>query len=185
VSAIDNEDLIEQWRPVIGYELTYEVSSHGRVRSLARTWVTGASKGVITLTPRILKAATLKNGYMRVDLSIQGKAKHMSVHRLVCHAFNGDPKPNEVARHMNGRKSDNHFRNLAWGSYSQNNGDDKRQQGTIMVGIRHHKAKLCDAQVLEIRRMAKTMPRRDVAAMFGVCKGTIARIAANKTWRHI
>jgi hypothetical protein len=29
---------IEEWRPVVGFENSYEVSSFGRVRSLDRSW---------------------------------------------------------------------------------------------------------------------------------------------------
>ena len=33
----DKQPTIERWKPVKGYEGIYEVSSHGRVRSLDRT----------------------------------------------------------------------------------------------------------------------------------------------------
>jgi NUMOD4 motif. len=32
---------MEIWKPIKGYEGLYEISNYGRVKSLARTWVTG------------------------------------------------------------------------------------------------------------------------------------------------
>ena len=46
--------------------------------------------------------------------------KTMRVHRLVCEAFNGKPKPGQVCMHLNEDASDNRPENLAWGTQKQN-----------------------------------------------------------------
>lgn len=61
--------MIEEWRPVVGYEGLYEVSNLGRVKSLH-----SRNKGGI----RALK--TKKKGYLAVTLCRAGKLKTITVH---------------------------------------------------------------------------------------------------------
>lgn len=65
---------LEEWRPVVGYEGLYEVSSNGRVKSLKRTCPTkgGARR---TVNERIMMASPDGNGYMSVPLSKDSKHK--------------------------------------------------------------------------------------------------------------
>jgi hypothetical protein len=98
----------ELWRPVLGAEGRYEVSSLGRVRSLLRK------------TPQVLKPSTGTHGYSILYIYVDGKRRMRSVHQLVAEAFIG-PRPDEVdVRHLNGVKSDCRAANLAFGSRSQN-----------------------------------------------------------------
>lgn len=48
----------EIWKPVIGFEGLYEVSSHGKIKSLQRK-VPHKSSGTITVRERILKPGVL------------------------------------------------------------------------------------------------------------------------------
>jgi hypothetical protein len=131
----------EEWRPVVGHEALYEVSSLGRVRSVDRV-VPHSLYGTARLTGRILKqqkspAAT----YASVGFGSHGK---YYVHRLVLDAFVGPKPEGMVSCHANGDHLDNRIENLRYDTYSANIYDAVRH-GTYSNGqskkthcIRHH-----------------------------------------------
>ena len=99
-------DNVEIWKPVVGYEGLYEVSSFGRVRSLdrlvnRRNGSFGLKKGK-TLKPHINRL-----GYKMIGLSMDGKCKHYMVHRLVAQAFIPNTENNPCVDHINTDKTDN------------------------------------------------------------------------------
>ena len=105
----------EQWRPVVGQEGAYEVSSEGRVRSLPR--IVKTKRGALRPYPgRMLKPVLQPNGYYTVGI----KRKLRTVHSLVAESFIG-PRPEglEVC-HNNGRPLDNRAENLRYGTTSEN-----------------------------------------------------------------
>ena len=111
----------EEWRPVVGYEGAYEVSSLGRVRSLDRV-IQRRGQGAMRIKGRLLRPATnWALPYPSVQLS--GGARHY-VHELVATAFHG-PRPEQSweCRHLNGDPVDNRRENLAWGTSSENSYD--------------------------------------------------------------
>ena len=71
--------LTEDWRPVVGYEGWYEVSSLGRVRR--------ARPGLGARVGHILSPQLSNNGYLMVPLCREGCRRYRSVHRLVGEAF--------------------------------------------------------------------------------------------------
>lgn len=111
-----------EWRPVCGYETSYEVSSDGRVRSIDRIiWKVNPRSHDIRAfrhRGRELKAAThSKTGYRFVQLGI---STSKMVHRLVARAFVQNPKDYPIVDHINGNKTDNSFENLRWTTVSLN-----------------------------------------------------------------
>ena len=110
---------VEQWKPVHGYEGIYEVSSHGRVRSLDRT-VTYSDGHVRSHKGKVLRATLNPGGYPVVSLYRQGRPKNCYVHALVAEAFFGTrPKGMEVC-HNDGDPTNNHLDNLRYGTRSDN-----------------------------------------------------------------
>lgn len=109
----------EKWLPVVGYEGYYEVSDHGRVRSVDRMVRSGAT-GSVWLAGRTLRPGTGRTGHLRVSLSREGRQTTHSVHALVLTAFIGR-RPDEMeACHTNGDEKDNRLENLRWGTRSDN-----------------------------------------------------------------
>jgi len=102
---------VEEWRDIEGYEGSYQVSSHGRVRSLDRVEIN--KNGVRRqLKGKILKSVVLKSGYLKVAL---GGGYHILVSRLVCEVFNGPPPFSDYqCDHIDSNPKNNHFSNLQW-----------------------------------------------------------------------
>lgn len=102
---------MEEWRPVVGYEGVYEVSSIGRVARVA------GGRGA---TPGIKKLATQLRGYKQVALSKDNVQRTRNVHQLVAEAFLG-PRPEgmEVC-HNNQKHGDNRVENLRYDTHKAN-----------------------------------------------------------------
>lgn len=95
------------WKPVIGYEGIYEVSSTGAIRNIK--------------TGHILKAKEERNGYMRVHLSKNGIAKSVLLHRIVAEAFLENPENLPTVNHIDENKQNNNACNLEWCDMSYQN----------------------------------------------------------------
>ena len=128
---------LEQWKPVHGYEEIYEVSSHGRVRSVDRT-VTCSDGKVHRYKGKVLSACLSKRGgYPLVNLRDQGKGQTRYVHSLVAEAFIGSrPEGMEVC-HNDGDSTNNHLDNLRYDTSSDNE-LDKVRHGTHHEAVKTH-----------------------------------------------
>ena len=109
----------ERWLPVNGYEGIYEVSSHGRVRSVDRT-VTYSNGQVRRYKGKVRRTPLNQDGYPRVNLSHQGEDKTRTVHSLVAEAFIGARPENMEVCHSDGDPTNNHLDNLRYGTPSDN-----------------------------------------------------------------
>ena len=105
-------NIIEQWKPVKGYEELYEVSNLGRVKSLNYNH---------TGKERILKPGKVGNGYLQVGLWKNGKEKRFLVHRLVAIAFLPNPEGLPEVNHRNEDKTNNVVSNIEWCDAKYNN----------------------------------------------------------------
>lgn len=130
---------------------------------------------------------TTPEGYLRVRLTLPGQLrKNAAIHRLVCLAFHGSPKPSQTqVRHLNGIKTDNRPDNLAWATPGEN-GRDKVLLGETAIGSANGASVLHEYEVMVI----KEMTLRGVAALclseaFDVTASTINRILSGAAWSHI
>jgi len=99
--------IIEEWRPVVGFEGLYEVSNIGRVRSLTRY-------------KKVIKPIITNSGYYQYQLWHNGVCRVGLAHRLVAQAFipNVDNKP--IVNHIDEDKLNNSVENLEWTTHIEN-----------------------------------------------------------------
>lgn len=115
----------EEWRPIAGYEGSYEVSNHGRVRSLDRQ-VRSKGSGYRTSPGVILRQWNHQFGYKQVALRQHGQCHKKHVHSLVLTAFRGPRPAGMVTCHNDGDPANNHIDNLRWDTESSNRRDSVR-----------------------------------------------------------
>jgi hypothetical protein len=171
--------MLEEWRPVVGFEGIYEVSSLGRVRGVDRNLSDGRRwKG------RIISQKTGSRGHKSVRLSRADVHFWIGVHRLVLEAFVGPcPAPGMNGAHNDGIPAHNFPSNLRWDT-ARGNHADKRAHGTLLWGERNALAKLSSNDVLEIRRLKSSgKTQREIAGMFHVTEANISSIVRGKTWK--
>jgi len=118
----------EEWRPVVGYELYYQVSNLGRVRSLDRIVVPKDGR-VRRKYGKILSLGLTDTGRLTVALSVSNMARSWHVPNLVLAAFVGPCPPGMECCHNNGIATDNQLTNLRWDTHSANM-FDKQSHGT-------------------------------------------------------
>lgn len=112
------ENFVEEWRPIVGFEGLYEVSSLGRIKALSKT-VTRKSISY-KLKEKILKPQPSGNGYLKICLHNNGRKKFLFVHRLVAEAFLPNPKNKPCIDHINTIRDDNRVNNLKWCTQKEN-----------------------------------------------------------------
>lgn len=119
---------MENWRPVVGFESSYEVSDRGAVRSLDRRVRSGGDGRTRLSRGRVLSASkeSRDRGHLSVQLWDGNKSTRRAVHHLVLEAFVGPCPPGLEALHHDDNGSNNVLANLRWGTRSENIADRLR-----------------------------------------------------------
>jgi NUMOD4 motif/HNH endonuclease len=162
--------LNEQFKPIVGWEDRYEVSSLGRIVSYCR------GKSFKKLTPT-------KDGYLIVTLCRDGRTETELVSRLVAKAFVPNPSNRPDVNHEDGHKHNNRADNLEWVTKLENNRHAIRMGLTQINGSDNPNARLSSKDILRIRKSKK--PLRRLARIFGVHFGHIWNIQKRKRWAHV
>ena len=176
---------VEIWKPVVGYEGYYDVSSQGRVRSVER--LTIRSDGSALTIPQAIKKQHLnkRDQYLQVGLCRDGRSKTYRVHVLVANAFLERPAGDVEVCHGYLGSMVNAVNNLRWDTHHANVSDAIRQ-GTFCRGQRRPQSKLTDAIVSTARiRHAAGESALSIASEFGVHWTTMGRMLRGETWRHV
>jgi len=172
--------MTEVWKPAIGFEGLYEISSIGRCRRIRSAY------GV----PRI---RVLRPGYNRgyafyvlVDREIR---KNLRPHRMVYEAFVGPIPEGMQINHKNGKKADNRLENLEVVTPSENTMHGFRVLGRKPVinafpGDLNPRAKLKKSQLPEIFKLrALGWSQQRIADKFGIDQTNISRVLRGDTWK--
>ena len=173
------DSTLEEWRPTVGYEGLYEVSSHGRIRRVSPTHLNRNVGGL--LNP--WSAAD----YHRVELCIEGNNATFGVHQLVAEAFLGPCPPDREVNHKNGVKHDNRAENLEYLTHQENMAHAGQVLGVMgSRGTKNGRSKLTEGQVQEARdRHAGGESCPMIAKRFGVGRLAIQRVVNGKRWNHV
>lgn len=164
----------EIWKPVIGVDGLYSVSSEGRVKRNSSN--------------RILSQFKVGGGsvkYMAVAMRVNGAHDQRRVHRMVLESFVGPCPDGMAGAHGDGNSQNNKLSNLRWATPKENS-DDMRDHGTRAMGSRHGYSKLNESDILAIRnRIVGGEKNRSIAKDYGVSISTIHCIRHNRTWKHV
>ncbi len=163
----------------------YRIGDDGSVWSCRNL---GGLKGHVGNVPRVgskwrrLKTALQKTGYH--TLMFGDRTTH-AVHRLVLIGFTGQPPAGMVACHNDGDSTNNHLRNLRWGTWKSNSADRDRH-GTMRRGSSNHRAIATEIAVLKIRRdYASGVKIKVIAANSGLSYGCVWDIVKRRRWVHV
>ena len=122
----------EVWKPIKDFP-NYEVSNHGRIRSLERTiYLDNGTER--TIGGRILAQGTTSRGYKNVCIRNEHGPLTRNVHRLVMETHAPNPENLPIINHVDEDQTNNHINNLEWCTYSHNathNGVNIRRSKTV------------------------------------------------------
>lgn len=165
--------LMEEWKPVVGYEEYYEVSSLGKVRRSCDGQRRGIKAGFE------LKPHLSGSGYLFVGLYNRDTKKTHStlLHNVVTAAFLGPKPPGIQVNHIDGNKLNPALSNLEY----LTGGDNQRH--AFQLGLM--KKALSTAQVREIRLYEGKLSSRAIAAIFGISPTTVQYIWKRVYWANL
>lgn len=169
--------MTEVWKSIYLYKGLYEVSSRGRVRSLDRKIKT--VRGVWNYSGKVLQQSVNQKGYPYLVLCLSGYFVTFRTHRLVAKAFVCNPKSKPQVNHIDGNKTNNHSRNLAWVTNSEN------QIHSLDNDLR--KTKLQKEDIKYIRKLHGTgwFTYYTLGDMFGVDFTTIGKAVIKSNWGRV
>ena len=110
----------EIWKPIKGFEGSYEVSTLGNVRSVDRV-IVYPNGGKRLRKGRELSQATNVRGYKCVVLCTQNSRKNYMVHRLVAETHVPNPSNLPCINHKDEITTNNNVSNLEWCTHKYNN----------------------------------------------------------------
>lgn len=181
--------MTETWRPTVGFEGSYEVSDHGRVRSVDRvkeyTRRDQYSGNLITVQRqhkgRILKPGPNSSGHLTVVL---GRGNTKMVHVLVLESFIGPCPDGHECCHHDDIPVNNALGNLRWGTRSDNLFDAVRN-GRKAVGEQHQNAKLKGSDIPNIISATGRGCITRLARELGVNESTIRQVRMGRSWASV
>jgi hypothetical protein len=176
---------MEIWKPVVGHEQFYEVSSEGNFRSLPREVFMATHSEVRGGNPI---NPYPKGKYLYVSLRIkQNNIACLGAHTMVCAAFHGTkPTPQHVCNHKNGNKYDNRADNLEWMTVKENAEHAVKVLDVYRRGVGHPSSKLSENDVQKIRSLSSSgASYGTLARRFDVSKQTIQGIVLRRAWTHV
>lgn len=104
---------MEIWKPIEGFESSYEVSNKGNVRSVDRIVYFSDGRKYFK-KGKVLKPIRNSDGYLQVQLNYRQVMKTAKVHRLVAVAFIPNPEQLLEVNHKDEDKTNNNANNLEW-----------------------------------------------------------------------
>ena len=174
----------EIWLPVVGYEGLYEISSHGRLKTIRPRG--GCNGGSIPRSKDgILRPGKNTCGYLQATLfDLNSARKRIHIAELVLTAFVGARPEGHQAGHKNAIRDDNRKENLEWQTPQQNM-DQRTDDGHTRFGEAHGMSKITEAEAAEIIDLKGFITQENLSILYGLSRASISFIQNGKTWKHL
>ena len=161
---------MEEWADITGWEGYYQISTLGRVRSLARG---PHSKEKILKVKRSLTRSTF------VELSRDGTSHYYAVVLLMAVAFIPNPEGKKTLIFKDGNVRNCALENIAWAT-----AEEKYQH--MLDRSKHPSTKLDKEKVKKIReRLANGERPVNLCKEYGISRANIYLIKNQETWKDI
>lgn len=157
----------ERWRDVVGYEGLYQVSNHGRVRSVRQ------------IRKPIQDKRDGKVVQLVMTLSKDNVVTTVGIHRLVLIAWVGPPPDGYEGCHKDGNPTNNSVSNLYWGTRADNV-NDTLKHGTACV----RRVRRSDGMEYDSIADAGRRTGCKAQSIWKACKG-INKTAGGYGWHYI
>ena len=167
----------ERWKEVFGYDVLYEISDSGRLRTKHH-----GRQGYLNRY-RYVEPVDNGHGYLKFNFMKSGIQKTVYVHKLVADAFVENPNGYAEVNHIDENKANNRFDNLEWCTHKQNCNHGTRN-------IRSSKKKMMSVRCVETGQVFESI--KAAAAYIGVantalcnCLNKRSKSCCGKTWEYV
>lgn len=182
------EQIVEEWRDVVGWEDRYAVSNFGNIKSKSYLKIGSNVYGSFSFMtrPRDLKLFTNDDGYLCVDLTRPELREKGLVHRLVAKAFISNPDNLPVINHLDSNRKNNFVTNLEWATHQRNTQHSFDSGMSSNKGSLHPRHILTEDVVKEIRLQNRNgKPVMQIAIDLQMRYDTVWKAIKRKNWRHV
>ena len=138
-------------------------------------------------TGKILKQKIGPNGYYMINLSILGKCKTFTVHRLIAKTFIPNLSNLPEINHIDGNKKNNNVSNLEWCTYKYNiNHAIENHLFIPAKGIKTLNGRFTENDIHQIRKYkSQGYSNAKIAKIYKVTRGAIQQIVSKKTYKWV
>lgn len=166
---------MEVWKDIKGLEGKYQISSLGRVKTVARVEYRKDGRRR-PISEKIKEGVLFNNGYLGVGTNREHGAK--LVHRLLAEAFIPNPENKRCVNHKNGIKTDNRLENLEWATHGENN------KHAYDTGLKTITKKLRESSRKSMKRNAKDSSKLVINTSNGIFYNSIKEAAESIGMNH-
>ena len=164
----------EIWKSLPEYA-GIEVSTFGRVRTLDKMVWNG--RGTYPVKGRVLKPRDNGNGYLQVNIKVDGKFTTKYMHRLVAETFISNPYDFSEVNHLDCNRTNNNVENLEFCTHSYNQ-NYKEKFGISTTESQGHPLFAINLTTLEVSRFRS---QGEASRALGFGQGSVSSVIRGKT----
>lgn len=143
------------------FETNYAISNLGHIKNVN--------------TSRILKLRKSHNGYLKTNISVNGKIKTIFIHRLVAETFIPNPGNLLQVNHKDENKTNNCVNNLEWCDAKYN-----RNYGTATERIMQKRRKTVYQYDMSGNLIKQFKSNREASRILNINSGMISQVCNGK-----